>query len=117
MPEISDQYAAGWIEARGRLQTNVGGRERVYRPQIRVTSTTLVVTEALQEHFGLGKTETFTPRKAPNLTLYAWEVRGPAAIETLERTVPYMISDIREHVEYILEREYSRPGKKEEYTQ
>jgi hypothetical protein len=33
-----------------------------------------------------------------------WQLRGKAAGEVLERTVPYMVSDIRRDVEYILER-------------
>jgi hypothetical protein len=44
----------------------------------------------------------------PHLTLYVWQVRGKAAAEVLERTVPYMMSDIRRDVEYILER--TRPA-------
>ena len=64
--------------------------------------------DALAEYFGLGKTDTFNPRTAPHLTLYVWQVRGKAAAEVLERTVPYMVSDIRRDVEYILER--TRPA-------
>ena len=37
-----------------------------------------------------------------------WQVRGKAAAHVLERTVPYMVSDIRRDVEYILER--TRPA-------
>ena len=106
--KITDQYAAAWIEARGQVQTNVGGVGRS-RPQVRVTALDPAVPGALAEYFGLGKTETFNPRTAPHLTLYVWQVRGKAAANVLERTVPYMVSDIRRDVEYILER--TRPHK------
>jgi hypothetical protein len=43
-----------------------------------------------------------------HLTLYVWQLRGKAAAEVLEWTVPYMVSDIRRDVEYILER--TRPA-------
>jgi hypothetical protein len=33
-----------------------------------------------------------------------WQVRGRGALDVLECTVPYMVSDIRRDVEYILER-------------
>ena len=56
----------------------------------------------------VGKLDTFTPRTAPHLTLHVWQLRGKAAGEVLERTVPYMVSDIRRDVEYILER--TRPA-------
>src|SRR5829696_7267559 len=104
---ISDEYAAAWIEARGQVQTNVGGVGR-QRPQVRVTAVDPAVPEARCEFYGVGKLDTFTPRTAPHLTLYVWQVRGKAAAEVLERTVPYMVSDIRRDVEYILER--TRPA-------
>jgi hypothetical protein len=100
---ISDEYAAAWIEARGQVQTNVGGVGRS-RPQVRVTALDPAVPDALAEYFGLSKIDTFTPRTAPHLTLYVWQVRGKAAAKVLERFVPYMVSDIRRDVEYILER-------------
>ena len=100
---ISDEYAAASIEARGQVQTNVGGVGRS-RAQVRETAIDPTVPDALAEYFGLGKKDTFTPRTAPHLTLYVWQVRGKAAAEVLERTVPYMVSDIRRDVEYILER-------------
>src|SRR5215216_7020312 len=105
--EISDQYAAAWIEARGQVQTNVGGVGRS-RPQVRVTALDPAVPDALAEYSGLGKKDTFNPRTAPHLTLYVWQVRGKAAAEVLERAAPYMVSDIRRDVEYILER--TRPA-------
>jgi hypothetical protein len=101
--EITDQYAAAWIEARGQVQTNVGGVGRS-RPQVRVTALDPAVPDALAEYFGLGKTDTFNPRTAPRLTLYVWQVRGKAAAYVLERTVPYMVSEMRRDCEYILER-------------
>jgi hypothetical protein len=58
------------------------------------------VPEALCEFYDAGKLDTFTPRTAPHLTLlYVWQVRGKAPAEVLERTVPYMASDIRRDVE------------------
>jgi hypothetical protein len=66
--EIDDRYAAAWIEARGQVQTNVGGVARS-RPQLRVTALDPAVPGALAEYFGLGKTDTFNPRTAPHLTL------------------------------------------------
>jgi hypothetical protein len=105
--EITDQYAAAWIEARGQVQTNVGGVGRS-RPQVRVTAVDPAVPDALAEYFGLGKTDTFNPRTAPHLTLYAWQVRGKAAAKVLERTVPYMVSEMRRECEYILERSAPR---------
>jgi hypothetical protein len=104
---ISDEYAAASIEARGQVQTNVGGVGRS-RAQVRVTAIDSTVPDALAEYFGLGKIDTFNPRTAPHLTLYGWQVRGKAAAEVLERTAPYMVSDIRRDVEYILER--TRPA-------
>lgn len=89
--EITDQYAAAWIEARGQVQTNVGGVGRS-RPQMRVTALDPAVPDALAEYFGLGKIDTFTPRTAPHLTLYVWQVRGKAAAEVLERAAPYMVA-------------------------
>jgi hypothetical protein len=61
--EITDQYAAAWIEARGQVQTNVGcvGRRR---PQVRVTAVDPAVPEALCEFYDAGKLDTFTPRTA-----------------------------------------------------
>src|SRR5829696_8625131 len=100
---ISDEYAAASIEARGQVQTNIGGVGRS-RPQMRVTALDPAVPDALAEYFGLGKKDTFHPRTAPHLTLYGWQVRGKAAAEVLERAAPYMVSDIRRDVEYILER-------------
>jgi hypothetical protein len=64
--EITNQYAAAWIEARGQVQTNVGGVGRS-RPQVRVTAVDPAVPEALCEFYGVGKLDTFTPeRPAPN---------------------------------------------------
>ena len=104
---ISDEYAAASIEARGQVQTNVGGVGRS-RPQVRVTALDPTVPNALAEYFGLGKTDTFNPRTAPHLTLYVWQVRGKAAAEVLERTAPYMVSEMRRDCEYILERSAPR---------
>ena len=70
--EITDQYAAAWIEARGQVQTNVGGVGRS-RPQVRVAALDPAVPDALAKYFGLGKTDTFNPRTAPHLTLYVWQ--------------------------------------------
>jgi hypothetical protein len=61
--EITDQYAAAWIEARGQVQTNVGGVGRS-RPQVRVTAVDPAVPEALCEFYDAGKLDTFTPRTA-----------------------------------------------------
>jgi hypothetical protein len=101
--EINDQYAAAWIEARGQVQTNDGGVGQ-QRPQVRVTAIDPAVPEALCEFYGLGKLDTFNPRTNPRLTLHVWQVRGRGALDVLERTVLYMVSDIRRDVEYILER-------------
>jgi hypothetical protein len=102
---ISDEYAAAWIEAPRQVQQKAGGVGRA-RPQVRVTAVDPADPEALREYFGCGKLDTFTPRTAPHLTLYVWQVRGKAAAEVLERTVPYMMSDIRRDVEYILKSKY-----------
>ena len=107
MFEINNQYAAAWIEARGQVQTNVGGVGR-QRPQVRVTAVDPAVPEARCEFYGVGKLDTFTPRTAPHLTLYVWQVRGKAAAEVLERTVPYMVSEMRRDCQYILERSAPR---------
>ena len=104
---ISDEYAAASIEARGQVQTNMGGVGRS-RAQMRVTALDPAVPDALAEYFGLGKIDTFTPRTAPHLTLYVWQVRGKAAAGVLERAAPYMVSNLRRDVEYILER--ARPA-------
>jgi hypothetical protein len=102
-----DEYAAASIEGRGQVQTNISGVGRS-RPQVRVTALDPAVPDALAEYFGLGKIDTFTPRTAPHLTLYVWQVRGKAAARVLERAAPYMVSNIRRDVEYILER--TRPA-------
>ena len=78
---ISDEYAAASIEARGQVQTNMGGVGRS-RAQMRVTALDPAVPDALAEYFGLGKIDTFNPRTAPDLTLYVWQVRGKAAART-----------------------------------
>jgi len=101
----TDEYAAAWIEARGRLQTNAGSTEAHYRPTIRVVSVDPGVPEALKEHFGSGELNYFVPRSAPHMTLYTWQVRGTPAVKALRRTAPHMITDLREDAERALERE------------
>jgi hypothetical protein len=100
---ITDQYAAAWIESRGQVQHNTGGAGRM-RPQVRVTALDPAVPAALLEFYGAGKLDTFNPRTNPRLTLHVWQVRGGGALEVLERTVPYMVSDIRHDCEYLLKR-------------
>ena len=63
---ISDEYAAAWIEARGQVQQNAGGVGRV-RPQVRVSAVDPAVPEALHEFYGVGKLDTFNPRTNPRL--------------------------------------------------
>ena len=75
---------------------------------MRVTALDPAVPDALAEYFGVGKKDTFTLRTAPHRTLYVWQVRGKAAAKVLERTVPYMVSEMRRECEYILERSAPR---------
>ena len=71
---------------------------------MRVSAVDHAVPEALREFYGVGKLDTFNPRTNPRLTLHVWQVRGRGALDVLERTSPYMVSDISRDVEYILER-------------
>jgi hypothetical protein len=103
-PQITDEYAAAWIEARGRLQTDAGSNGDNRRPSIRVISLDPIVTEALAEHFDTGELGSFNPKHSPHMTLYTWQVRNVLAYDVLRRTVPYMITDLRDHAEYVLER-------------
>ncbi len=111
MPEITDQYAAAAIDLRGRLQTNVGGTQRNYRPGLSVTSVEREIVEALRDHFDLGAVTSFFSTKLPDLEIFAWNVRGPAAIKVLERVTPHMVGSLKEHAQFILTCEYSRPTK------
>jgi hypothetical protein len=111
MPELTDQYAAAAVELRGRLRTNVGGSQRDYRPGLSVTSVDKDLIEQLCDYFGLGTVDSFCPVRNPSVEVYAWNTRGPATIEGLERVTPHMIGSLREHAEYSLECEYTRPSK------
>jgi hypothetical protein len=108
--EMSDQYAAGIIEARGRLQTNQGGTRRPYRPMVTVHIADYRIVQALREHFDCGALDSFRPVSNPHLQIHVWSVKGAGAVGVLERIVPYMIGEVGEHVEYILERDRTRPS-------
>jgi len=102
--EISDQYAAAWIEARGRIQVNAGYSPQ-YSPMVRVVSIDATLTSALQEHFGAGECDYFNPIRSPHMTLFTWQVRGTPAVEALRRTIPFMVTDLRGDAERAVERE------------
>ena len=103
--EITDEYAAGWIEARGRLQINAGSSSR---PTIRVISVYPEIPDMLLEHFGGGDLDYFHPKSAPHMTLYVWQARGVLALDVLQRTAPHMVTELREEAERVLERQAQR---------
>jgi hypothetical protein len=111
MPEMTDQCAAAWVEARGRLCPSDGASRRGFRPTLSVTSVDKEIIERLRDHFGLGKVDSFRPVGNPSLELHSWSMRGPAVIEVLERVTPHMLGGLREDAEYILKCEYTRPSK------
>src|SRR5829696_6297077 len=93
--EISDQYAAGLIEARGRMRKDSRGRHTPPRTEVSVLVGDKQMPEALQEHFEAGAVDPYRPRNNPQRELWFWMVRG-AATRRLERTVPYMVGYLRE---------------------
>ena len=108
MSNMTDAFAAGMIQGRGRLYTNSGGRDRLYRPQITVFCIDQAVADGLAEHFGLGQVVHSHTAASPGRPLYLFEARGQAALEVLERTAPYLVGKVRSHAEHILERDLER---------
>jgi hypothetical protein len=106
--QITDEYAAGIIEARGKLYTNTGGTQRRYRPKIDVYLLDHRVAQVLLHHFACGKVAVGSPSHAPNSRVYVWTVKGAGAVGVLERTAPYMVGDVGQHAEFILERDQAR---------
>jgi hypothetical protein len=100
--EISDQYAAGLIEARGRMRKDSRGRHTPPRTEVSVLLADKQTAEALQEHFEAGDVTPYLPRSNPQLELWFWTVRGAAARRTLERTAPYMVGYLRESAEALI---------------
>ena len=76
-----------------------------------MTSIDLEIVENLRDHFELGTVDSFRSSRNPVQELFAWNARGPAAIEVLKRTTPHVVGQFREHAEAILEREFERPSK------
>ena len=95
MSKITDQYAAGLIEARGRIRKDSRGRHTPPRKEVSVLLADKRMAEALQEHFEAGAVDPYRPRNNPQQELWFWTVRGAAATRTLERTVPYMVGYLR----------------------
>jgi len=108
--QITDDYAAAWIEARGRIQVNSGNSPR-FSPMVRVIAIDPALPNALREHFGGGDLDYFSPLRSPHMTLYTWEIRGAPAVEALRRTIPHMVTDLREDAERAVEREEQKAGK------
>src|SRR5215207_7001059 len=102
MTQISDAYAAAWIEARGSIEDKGGSPQ--YNPMVTVVSVGRDVTRALREQFGGGKLDYFSPRSSPHMTLYTWKIRGTPAVDALRRTIPHMITDLRDDAEDAVER-------------
>jgi hypothetical protein len=102
--KISDQYAAGLMEARGRVRKDSRGRHTPPRTEVSILLGDRRVAEALQEHFDAGQVESFRPRSNPQLELWFWTVRGAAARRTLERAAPYMVGCLRSRAESLIER-------------
>jgi hypothetical protein len=102
--KISDQYAAGLIEARGRMRKDSRGRHTPPRMEVSVLVGDKQMAQALQDHFEAGEVEPFHPRSNPQIELWFWTVRGAAAKRTLERTAPYMVGCRRSRAESLMER-------------
>jgi hypothetical protein len=100
--KISDQYAAGLIEARGRMRKDSRGRHTPPRMEVSVLVGDKQMAQALQDHFEAGEVEPFHPRSNPQIELWFWTVRGAAAKRTLERTAPYMVGYLRESAEALI---------------
>ena len=66
------------------------------------------IVQALREHFVCGTLDSFRPVSNPHLRIFVWSVKGAGAVEVLKRTNPYMIGEVREHAEYILQRDRAR---------
>ncbi len=64
-----------------------------------------------REVYGEVWSDSFRSSRTPVQELFAWNARGPAAIEVLKRTTPHMVGALREHAEAILEREFERHSK------
>jgi hypothetical protein len=110
--KMTDSYAAAMLEARGRLQTNNGGTRRDYRPLVSITFADPDIARAFREHMGAGTIETFNPHSNPTMELHAWRCRGVQAVGVLERLTPHMLGVLREHAEYIIERDRTRHNEK-----
>jgi hypothetical protein len=76
MAQMNDRYAATAIEFHGRLRPSDGANRRGFIPTLSVTSTDSEVAEALREHLGVGKVDSFRPVGNPNLELHGWSTRG-----------------------------------------
>jgi len=50
---ITDEYAAGLIDARGQIRTSYPDSEK-FLPMLRLTTTDAAIAEVLNEHFGDG---------------------------------------------------------------
>jgi len=69
MSKITDQYAAGLIEARGRRRKDSRGRHTPPRTEVSVLVGDKQMAEALREHFDAGQIEPFRPRSNPQVEL------------------------------------------------
>jgi len=101
---ITDEYAAGLVEARGRVREAPRGRG-TYRLRVEVSLVTLdrPLVDAVHRHFGCGTVDSFRPRSNPQLELWAWTVRGRPAEDVLERLIPHMVGHMRETAEEFLD--------------
>jgi hypothetical protein len=63
--KMTDEYAAGVIDARGRIRTGFPGSES-FVPLLRVTTTDQILAEELCKHFGGGGLKRSAPTRNPN---------------------------------------------------
>jgi hypothetical protein len=102
--ELRDAFYAGVIAERKKIFF-AGRRQRL---RVSVTCLDSLVISGLDEHFGCGRTNSFTPKVRPHRLVHCWEVGEGAAEYVLKRTLPPLCGEKRAAAEAALDKRHAR---------
>jgi hypothetical protein len=87
--QMTDEYAAGVIDTRGKIHLNRG-----YNAAITLHLPQEEIAEALIEYFGGGMLSLYTPPHDTRKRFHVVTFSGYKVPEVLSRVLPYLVSDI-----------------------
>jgi hypothetical protein len=96
-------FYAGVAQARAKAYVQHTSRGQ-RRPYLEVMFRDLEAAEGMQEHFGVGKIRTETPRYRQDIRNHVLRVNGQKALDVIERLLPYLTGDTEKACRSALER-------------